>query len=155
MNNRTLNVWNIAKKLPLGKVLFNQMIQLKAPYFKSIRTKIIELRPDFCQVQMSKEKRILNHLDTVHAIALCNLAELTGGLMTEVTLPPSHRWIPDGMQVNYIKKATTDLTAVAYPLTPIQAGQSIPNRFVACVEVHDQNQALVFRAEINMWVTSR
>jgi hypothetical protein len=32
------------------------------------------------------------------------MAELAGGTMTEVTVPTSHRWIPKGMTVEYLKK---------------------------------------------------
>jgi hypothetical protein len=38
--------------------------------------------------------------------------------MTEVTVPTSHRWIPKGMTVEYLKKAETDLIAIA---TPVEA----------------------------------
>jgi len=56
---------------------------------------------------------VLNHIGTVHAIAMCNMAELAGGTMTEVTVPATHRWIPKGMTVEYLKKAETDLIAIA------------------------------------------
>lgn len=35
---------------------------------------------------------------------MCNMAELAGGTMTEVTVPSTHRWIPKGMTVEYLKK---------------------------------------------------
>lgn len=47
---------------------------------------------------------------------MCNMAELAGGTMTEVTVPSTHRWIPKGMTVEYLKKAETDLIAVATPV---------------------------------------
>lgn len=47
---------------------------------------------------------MLNHIGTVHAIAMCNMAELAGGTMTEVTVPSTHRWIPKGMTVEYLKR---------------------------------------------------
>lgn len=34
---------------------------------------------------------------------MCNMAELAGGTMTEVTVPSTHRWIPKGMTVEYLK----------------------------------------------------
>jgi Domain of unknown function (DUF4442) len=46
------------------------------------------------------------------------MAELAGGTMTDATVPNTHRWIPKGMQVEYLKKANTDLVAIA---TPVQA----------------------------------
>ena len=67
---------------------------------------------------MQKHRAVLNHLGTVHAIAMCNMAELAGGTMTDATVPKTHRWIPKGMQVEYVKKATTDLVAIATPAEP-------------------------------------
>ena len=56
-----------------------------------------------------------NHLGTVHAIALCNLAELSAGVMTDAAIPPDMRWIPKGMSVDYLKKAVGTLHGVATP----------------------------------------
>ena len=36
--------------------------------------------------------------------AMCNMAELAGGLMTDVSIPQGSRWIPSGMTVKYLKK---------------------------------------------------
>ena len=70
---------------------------------------------------MPNRKAVHNHIGTVHAIAMCNLAELVGGVMTDATIDhKSHRWIPKGMTVQYLAKAETDLEAVAqidYPRT--------------------------------------
>ena len=55
-------------------------------------------------------------IGTVHAIALCNLAEFVGGLTCEVSIPRDMRWIPKGMDVRYLKKAVGRMRAVATPL---------------------------------------
>ena len=44
---------------------------------------------------------------------MCNAAELVAGMMTEVSIPDTCRWIPVGMTVKYLKKAKTDLKAIA------------------------------------------
>lgn len=36
--------------------------------------------------------------------------------MTEVSVPTTHRWIPKGMTVEYLKKTATDLVAIAAPV---------------------------------------
>ena len=51
---------------------------------------------------------------------MCNMAELAGGMATEVTIPADARWIPVGMTVEYLRKARGDLRAVA-TLDPIPA----------------------------------
>jgi hypothetical protein len=54
----------------------------------------------------------------VHAIALCNLAEFTGGLMTDVSIPRRCAGFPKGMTVEYLKKAVGTMRGVATPAFP-------------------------------------
>ncbi|ELW79396.1 thioesterase superfamily enzyme [Acinetobacter sp. 766875] len=112
----TLELWNKVSAFPKGKWTFSRMLCLKAPYFGSISPLFIELKPNYCEISIKKKRSVLNHIGTVHAIAMCNMAELAGGTMTEVTVPSTHRWIPKGMTVEYLKKAETDLIAVAAPV---------------------------------------
>lgn len=48
-------------------------------------------------MRIRDRRRVHNHLGTVHAIALCNLAELSADVMTDATIPLDMRWIPKGM----------------------------------------------------------
>ena len=41
------------------------------------------------------------------------LAEFAGGLMTDATIPASMRWIPKGMQVDYLGKRSRQLATAA------------------------------------------
>jgi hypothetical protein len=59
--------------------------------------------------------RVQNHIGTVHAIALCNLAELCAGLVTDVSIPRDMRWIPQDMTVRYLRKAKGRIVASARP----------------------------------------
>ena len=149
----TLEIWQRLCSRPAGKWIFSKALCLKAPYFSSIRPQFEELRPEFCKVRMNKSRKVLNHLGTVHAIAMCNMAELAGGAMTEVTVPATHRWIPKGMSVEYLKKAKTDLVAIATPLSRIDLTQ--PSEYKVQVEVLDLSKDVVFRAKIQMWVSSK
>jgi acyl-coenzyme A thioesterase PaaI-like protein len=95
---------------------------------------------------------VTNHIGTVHAIAMCNLAELAAGTLTEVSIPESMRWLPKGMTVEYLKKASGGVHAVAtLPEVPEGAGRDVP----ATVEVKDDAGELVCRATITMWVSPR
>jgi acyl-coenzyme A thioesterase PaaI-like protein len=149
----TLKVWQQLEKWPGGKWFFSRLLCLKAPYFSSIRPRFEVLRPEYCIARIAKRRAVLNHIGTVHAIAMCNMAELTGGAMTEVTVPATHRWIPKGMTVEYLQKATTDLVAVATPeSTP---DWSAAGEYIVRVEVRDRKDVLVFQALITMWVTPK
>ena len=84
---------------PGGRWLFSKLVCFKAPYFASIAPRIELLEPGRCVGSLRHRRKVNNHIGTVHAIALCNLAELTGGLMVDASVPPSMRWIPKGMSV--------------------------------------------------------
>lgn len=148
---KTLELWQRCEHKPGGKWLFSRALCLKAPYFASISPVFEALRPGYCEVRISKRRAVLNHLGTVHAIAMCNMAELAGGSMTEVTVPATHRWIPKGMTVEYLKKAETDLVAVATPAGTIDTAQA--GEYPVAVEVRDTSGTPVFRARITMWVS--
>lgn len=112
--NYILSTYNNLKDQPNGKQMFSDTVCEITPYFKSIKPLVVELSEGFSKWQMSKEKSVENHLGCVHAIAMCNLCEITAGVALEVSIPENKRWIPVGMSVNYIKKAETDLTASCF-----------------------------------------
>lgn len=136
-----------------GRWLFSRIICFKAPYFGSISPRIEVLEPGRCVVRLRQRRRIQNHIGTVHAIAMCNAAELAGGMATEVTIPASMRWIPKGMSVRYRKKALGALTTTAR-VAPI-ADAATAQELHAIVEVRDGADDIVFDADITMWVSPR
>ncbi|MFM0290226.1 hotdog fold domain-containing protein [Paraburkholderia megapolitana] len=146
-----LSLWTRLSSKPAGKWLFSRLVCLRAPYFASISPTITELRPGYCRVQIRKHRSVLNHIGSVHAIAMCNMAEVAGGMLTEVSVPRTHRWIPKGMAVQYLKKATTDLVAIAEPVTLAQWPDA--GEFEVNVKVEDRAGEAVFNAVITMWVS--
>ena len=74
-------------------------------------------------------------------------------MATEVTLPPSMRWIPKGMSVRYLKKAQGVLHASAR--VPAIAEGSASQELHALVEVRNAADEVVFDADISMWVSPR
>lgn len=139
--------------LPGGKTAFTKGVCLRAPYFGSIDPVIEELQPGHCEVRIKDKRGVRNHFGTVHAIAMCNMAELAGGMLTEVSIPSSHRWIPKGMTVEYLAKARGDLRAVASidPLPEFGEALDLP----VVVNVLDPAGETVMRAEITMRVSSK
>lgn len=141
-------------RLPGGRWLFSRLVCLKAPYFSTIAPRVERLGPGVCEATLRHRRKVTNHLGTVHAIALCNLAELAGGLATDASLPPSMRWIPRGMQVDYLRRATGTMRATARPAAlPAAAaeGYALP----VDVTIADPSGEPVFRARIDMWVSPR
>jgi acyl-coenzyme A thioesterase PaaI-like protein len=131
----------------VGAEQFSQLVCAQAPYFTTIAPKMVALEPNRAQAQVPFRKEITNHLGTVHAIALCNSAELVAGLMTDVSIPAGARWIPKGMTVEYLAKAKTDITATA-------DGSGIdwttPGDKIVPVDVVDTDGQKVLTARITM-----
>ena len=126
---------------------------LKAPYFSSIAPRIDALEPLRCVVSFAHRRRVSNHIGTVHAIALCNAAELAAGLATEAGIAPAMRWIPKGMQVEYLHKAVGRMTATARVAASIEPGDA--REVPVEVEVTDPRGTPVFRATVAMWISPR
>jgi len=154
MSTSLLSLYRKVTRWPAGHWLFSRAVCFKAPYFGTIAPRIVALQPNRCEVRIADRRRVHNHLGTVHAIALCNLAELAAGVMTDATLPPSMRWIPKGMTVEYLKKAAGTMHGVATPDVPLVESASGYELPVTVVVKNDAGEA-VFRASIGMWVSPR
>jgi len=148
-----LKLYAALSRLPLGRELFTRGVCRTAPYFGSIRPLVTNLRLGRCEASLRKRRAVQNHIGTVHAIAMCNLCELVGGLLIEATLPKALRWIPKGMTVRYLKKAATDLHAVL-KWTPSFA-DDFRGDVVLPVQVMDAAGIVVMEADITMYVSPR
>jgi acyl-coenzyme A thioesterase PaaI-like protein len=148
-----LSVWRRLSKTAAGRWLFSALVCWKAPYFATIRPRFTVLEPGRCELRISRRRAVLNHIGTVHAIAMCNMAELAAGTATEVTIPISQRWIPKGMTVEYLHKATTDLQAIA--IVKPTAQWSGPAELPVPVQILDTNGKVVFQAIVRMWLTAK
>lgn len=130
-----------------GPEAFSKMACQVAPYFSTIKPLISALHPGHATVQVPFSKEITNHLGSVHAIAMCNAAELAAGTMTDVSIPAGARWIPKGMTVEYLAKAKSDVTAVA-------DGEAVDWQTegdkIVPVDIHDAEGKKVFTARITM-----
>jgi acyl-coenzyme A thioesterase PaaI-like protein len=147
----TLTVYNRIAKLPFGNRIFTRMLTLRVPYFSTIYPYIAELRPGFCRVEMKERRSIHNHISTIHAGALCNLCELTGGLAVEVTVPPDLRWLPKEMTVQYLKKGKGKLTAISDfdPAIIISGDIPVP------VNIFNESGDAVLKASITFYFSQR
>jgi len=145
------SAWQRVSPFPGGKWLFSLAAGLKGPYVGTIHPQFTELRPGYCEVRIKRRRGLLNGFGTIHLAAQCNLAELVAATMLEATLPPTHRYMPKSMTMQFLKKATTDLRAVSQ-LEPIPSfGEALD--LALPVDVQDAEDHVVSRHVVTMRVS--
>lgn len=100
---RTL--WDQLAPLPGGNRIFSRLLGMRIPYTGSIRAEVLRLAPGYASIQMKDRPALRNHVQSVHAIALSNLAELTGNAALAYDLPADARFIVSELTMRYLKKA--------------------------------------------------
>ena len=97
--------WDILSRIPGGKIVFSKAVGRAAAYTGSIGAHVEELRRGFSRVTLRDRPSVRNHLKSVHAVALVNLAELTGNLALAYSMPDDARFIVAGLTIDYVKKS--------------------------------------------------
>jgi acyl-coenzyme A thioesterase PaaI-like protein len=108
---RMIHVWRKVSHLPGGPAAYSKLVGKLIPYTGSIPFRVVELTEGRARVQMDDTRRVRNHLNSIHAIALANLGEFTSGLVLNAMLPPKARAILTKLEQSYLIKARGELTA--------------------------------------------
>ena len=110
--NIVRTMWDKLHSVPGGKKIFSKLIGRAAPYTGSIDASVEELRAGYSRITLKDKPPLRNHLDCVHAVALVNLAEVTGNLALSYSLPDNARFIVAGLSIDYIKKSRGTITGI-------------------------------------------
>jgi acyl-coenzyme A thioesterase PaaI-like protein len=135
-----LDLWRRLAPLPGGAWLFSKVFGFMVPYSGSVGPRIRVLEPGHAVVEIPDRRSNRNHLGSVHAIALVNLAEITSGLALMAALPPTVRGIVTTLSIAYHKKARGTIRAVAHVAVP---AVNEDRDFDVTAECFDREGALV------------
>lgn len=108
--NLVREAWDRLQGLPGGKRLFSTLVGRTAPYTGSMGARVEVVREGFSRVVLPDRPHVRNHLRSIHAVALCNLAELTGNVAVAYSMPDDARFIVAGLEIEYVKKARGAIT---------------------------------------------
>lgn len=141
--------WDLLSRVPGGRRVFSELIGRAAPYTGTIGARVEEVRLGEARVTMPDVRGNRNHLRSIHAVALVNLAELAGNLALAYSLPDDARFIVAGMSLEYLKKARGTLTAESRPEIPRSSDKK---EYAVLVEIRDARGELCTRATLKTLV---
>jgi acyl-coenzyme A thioesterase PaaI-like protein len=137
---------------PLGRQLFGLGFMLRAPYFATVQPQIVQMAPNRGVVRIRKWRGVQNHLGTIHAIAVANGMEAAMGLLAEASVQPGTRWIPKGIQLDYIAKVPSAVECVA-ETDPQDWDRPTPHEVRVRVTGRLADGTVVVKGVIPLWVT--
>src|SRR5438552_15437139 len=141
-----LRTWQRLRNRPFGKTLFSMIIGRMAPYTGSMGARVEELEPGHARWTMRDRRKVRNHLDSIHAVALVNLAEVTSGTAMLTALPAGTRGIVTGLSITYVKKARGLLTAECRCSVPEIHGETT---YDVHADIRDQTGDTVAKATVS------
>jgi len=148
---KTFDLYKKVQKFPFGKQLFTFFFNKRVPYFSTIHPKINVFDEGIVEVEMTQRRSVQNHIQTIHAIAVCNLCELAMGLVCESTIPDNLRWIPSGMNVKYLKKATGTIKAIA----KVNKADFNPGSLDIHIDVFNAKNEIITSADITIYIKEK
>jgi acyl-coenzyme A thioesterase PaaI-like protein len=143
--------WRRLSPLPFGPTLFSLVIGNIAPYTGTMGARVQELGPGYSRWTLRERRRVRNHLRSIHAVALVNLAEVTSGTAMLMALPPGTRGIVTGLSISYLKKARGTVTAECRCTVPPVSGEM---SFDVHATVTDHSGDVVAKATVT-WLLAR
>ena len=115
---KLLRLWRRLSPYPGGQWVFARLFSLMVPYSGSVGPRIRVLEPGHAEIEIPDRRSNRQHLGSVHAVALINVAEQASGLAMLVGLPDGIRAIVTQITMQYLKKARGTIRAVSTVSVP-------------------------------------
>ena len=135
-----LRWWSRLSPWPLGARLFSWVIGFYVPYSASIGARVVEFRTGYIKLLLPDRRRVRNHLNSIHAIALVNFGEMCSGLALMSGMPAPVRGIVTHISIDYLKKARGNLSAQCQADFP-DVTQDMEH--IVSVDIHDNTGDVV------------
>lgn len=143
--SRLLSTWRTLSKLPAGRWLFTQVVKRMIPYTGSVNPRVELLEPGHARISITQRRRLEQHLGSIHAIALMNVAEFASGAAMTTALPAGYRGIVTKISIEYFKKARGTVTAESRPALP---DLTTEGEYDFISEITDEKGDIVARATV-------
>jgi acyl-coenzyme A thioesterase PaaI-like protein len=143
--NTLLQLWRRLQPMPGGRWIFARIFGWRVPYSGSVRPRFVVLEPGHAEIELPDRRANRQHLGSIHAIALLNVAELASGLALLTGLPAGIRGIVTQISMQYFKKARGTIRAVCNVTVPTVTGDM---DFEVTADCLDSSAAVVARATV-------
>ena len=142
-----MKTWSRYGGTTLGRKFFSMILGRMIPYSGTISALVESLEAGKCQLVLKDRKKIRNHLNSIHAIALANLGELSSGLAMISAISANTRAIVVNLEIEYLKKARGQLVAQGTANPPDVINESINS--IAIAEIFDSEGDIVSRIKVH------
>ena len=142
---KLLKAWRTLSPLPGGRWMFTQLVKWMIPYTGSVSPRVEILEPGYARISIKQRRGLEQHLGSIHAIALMNVAEFASGAAMTTALPAGYRGIVTKMSIEYFKKARGIVTAESRPTLP---NLTVEGEYDFTSEITDQKGDLIARATV-------
>jgi acyl-coenzyme A thioesterase PaaI-like protein len=140
--------WKHLSPLPGGKRLFDLLLGRTNRYTGSVHPRFLDVRPGYVKVAMKDCRCVRNHVDSLHAIAMANLGEMSTGIGLMMGLPEGARAIITSLHIEYLRKGRGTLTAEGRCTPPSTVERQ---EVEATSEIRDEQGELVARVR-TVWL---
>lgn len=117
----------------LSRKLLTWMFRFKVKLTRTVSLDILHTDLTSVTFRQKNYKKVQNHIGSVHAAGMALLAESATGFIVGVNLPGDKLPLIKSMKLNYVKRATGDMQAVA----------SLSEQQIAQMQEQDKGEVLV------------